>query len=479
MSKYPNILIISIDSLRADHLSVYGYERQTTPYLCEFARDAVVFEKAYSASNWTGAAVTSLLTGLYPVTHGYNNNHYYLDDPEDSAASVLALHGYRTAAFSNNLYISDKTGLSAGFQDFFYRGKPIERKPPKPKRLPLLRKAVSPRLKHALLSLADRFRGKRALSRDDGAYETHHAFARWLRGLDGPFFAFIHYQETHSPYMPPHPYRRRFFKGSVVDELEALNFDHVGYYAGKVVFRESQVRRFIDLFDGAISYIDRRLHDLFALLRAEKRYDDTLIVVTADHGEMFGEHGFFWHAFCLYEPLIRVPLIVRYPPWFGRDRREERLVQTTDIVPTIFDGLKVDWKYRGAKQGLSFLERGTPVRQAALIEADNPERMVRRWLLRNHALSFEDFAPYCRSLSALVTARDKLIRASDGRHEFYDLEKDPHETRNLYSAGDGHIARRIAELREWYDGLPRRSAAVQQPDFDKETWEKMRALGYA
>lgn len=480
----PNILLISIDSLRADHLSPYGYARETTPFLSELAFDGHVFENAFAASNWTGGAVSSLLTGLYPVSHGFGNKHYYLDDGKDTLASILSAHGYFTIGFSNNMYLSRQTGIDAGFQDFRYRGRRESTAGPQPvksvKRRHRLKSAVSEKHKHYLKNLLDSCRKRCALARDDGAFETETAFGKWLNGFDrqSPFFAYIHYQEPHSIYMPPYPYRRRFFSGSWADEADCLTFDHVGYYGGKTVFSETQVQRYLELYDGEICYLDWRLGRLFRLLKNAALYENTLIVVTADHGEMFGENNFFWHAFCLYDPLIRVPLIIRYPEWFERDQRSLEIVQSTDVVPTILDGLRLEWKHAGEHHGQSFL--GGSKRQSALVEVDNPERVINRWLLRNSELEVKDFVHYLRDLTALRTATDKLILASDNAHEFYDLRRDPTESANLFGTDDARIAQRRAELESWRAALtPHAVSTNTQPGFDKATWEKMRALGYA
>ena len=178
--KQPNILFISIDSLRADHLSLYGYEKETSPYLTELSFDGVVFDNAFSAANWTGASVTSLLTGLYPTVHGYTNQHYYLDNGEDSIASILKKHGYFTICFSNNMYVSEKSGLNVGFDDFRYRGIPIENKisATLKKNSPLQRMKDIPgaRSKAFMKNMVDSFDHLKSLTRDKGAFDTEVAF---------------------------------------------------------------------------------------------------------------------------------------------------------------------------------------------------------------------------------------------------------------------------------------------------------------
>jgi len=486
ISKKPNILLISMDSLRADHLSVYGYHKETSPYLTELAFDGTVYENAFTAANWTGASITSILTGLYPTCHGYTNKRYYLDKGEDSIASILSDNGYFTICFSNNMYLSSKSGLDAGFADFRYRGvaeHAADAAADDSRHSGLAQKAkdrLGLKTKNIAKNVVDLFSYKKSLQRDDGAFATEASFAQWIKGHDRgtPFFSYIHYQEPHSVYFPPYPYRRRFFSGSWLQEGRYLEFDHINYFAGKTQFSETQVAHFQELYDGEIAYLDWRLGRLLQILKKQNVYENTIVIVTADHGEMFGEHGYFWHAFCLYEPLIRVPLIIHYPDWFERDNRSLEIVQTNDLTPTLLDGLGIDWKYKNERQGQSFL--GGSKRTAALIETFNPQLMIDRWRQRNNGLAPEDFSQYLRDLKAWRSVDEKLIHSSDGAHEFYDLKTDPDETNNLFGSDHKRIKKSQSELQKWTGSFtPHRVSGNTQPGFDKATWEKMRALGYA
>ncbi|MBN1482213.1 DUF229 domain-containing protein [candidate division KSB1 bacterium] len=483
--KYPNILLISIDSLRADHLSLYGYEKETSPYLTELSFDGVVYENAFSAANWTGASIASILTGLYPACHGYTNKHYYLDNGQDSLAAILQGNGYFTICFSNNMYLGEQTGLHVGFDEFRYRGQLQQTgtKPPARSRnglIECLKKLPSASTKNITRNISDVLYHSRALMRDDGACETETAFQKWIYHYDRvkPFFAYIHYQEPHSIYFPPYPFRRRFFSGSWFEEAAYLQFDHMRYFAGKINYTETQVRHYLELYDAEITYLDWRLGRLFATLKKQHLFENTAIIVTADHGEMFGENEYFWHAFCLYEPLIRVPLLIRFPEWFERDCRSLNIVQSNDIVPTLLDGLNLEWKHHSQKQGQSFLHGSR--RQAALTETFNPEFMIDRWLQRNEKLNKKDFAHYLRDLTAYRKQDGKLIYASDGKHEFYDIKYDPSESHNIYSKKDIRIKNYENELKDWIGSFtPHTVSEDTQPGFDKATWEKMKALGYA
>ena len=483
--KRPNILLITIDSLRTKNLSLYGYHRETTPYLEYFAQEATVFENAFTAANWTGASIASILTGLYPTGHGYTNQRYYLDEDVESVTTTLKRHGYRTACFSNNLYITADTGLTRDFDEYFYRGEKRKNqagstlKKERKNFLTKMRDRVPMRFRSLAKDVLDTFNKERALIRDDGAWATEMAFKRWLDELDDdrPYFAYIHYQEPHSVYFPPYPYRRRFFDGSWLEESKYLEFDHIGFFGGKTVFSEQQMHRYQQLYDGEIAYLDWRLGRLFDELRHKNMIDETVIIVTADHGECMGENGFVWHAFCLYDPLIKVPLVIRFPDWFAKAYRFNDLVQTNDLVPTLLQGLGIEWRYKNENQGISFLNG--PARKAVFTETFNPEKMIRRWLKRRDDLSLEDFSRYMRDLKAFRTPSEKLIRASDDFHEFYDLQADPDERKNIYDSTNPRVRQCEAALKQLAESFTPHVADSTQPGFDKETWEKMKALGYA
>ena len=482
--KKPHILLITIDSLRADHVSTYGHYRETTPNLDDFASDGTVFRNAFSAANWTGASLASILTGLYPTVHGYTNKRYYLDPALISVPTILKENGYSTVCFSNNMYLSEKTGLARGFDKYYYQGhlenSESESSNGKAENQTLknLKMSVPMRYRSLAKDVLDSFDSQKPLTRDDGAFATEKAFIKWLNNYDieTPFFAHIHYQEPHSIYFPPRPYRKRFFSGNWVEESKYLEFDHMGYFAGHLNFTEEQVEHYKELYDGEICYLDWRMGCLFDFLQDKNIMDDTVIFITSDHGENMGENGYFWHAFCLSDPLIRVPLIARYPDWFEKGKFSDDLVQSIDIVPTILDGIGVEWQYNNDNQGQSFLNGSS--RTAVMTETYNPEMMVDRWLVRRTDLAKSEFQQYLRDLRTYQTKEKKLVWASDGWHSFYDMKNDPAETKNIFESDNKAV---IAEksLKQWFGTFKPHVADDTQPGFDKETWNKMRELGYA
>ncbi|MBN1540761.1 sulfatase [candidate division KSB1 bacterium] len=471
----PNILLITIDSLRADHLSLYGYERETTPWLSLFAENAAVYDRAISPAGWTGPAVASILTGFYPTTHGYTNRYYYLDESVPTLATRLQQVDYETALFSNNIYIGPETGIGRGFDQCYYQGRPIlEQKRQSAKSR--WRRSVPRSLKVWIQDRQDAWCEQRALERDKGAAATERSIFSFLhrRNQSRPFFAYVHFQEPHSIYFPPLPFRRRYFPDSLYRALGCLEYDFIGFYAGRVRFEREQMDRYGALYDGEIAYIDWRLGRLFRHLQDKGLLDSTIVVIAADHGECFGENGYLWHAFCIYQPLIRVPLIIRHPEWFKAGINSD-LVQTVDLVPTLLNGLDIDMNDEFESQGQSLLTGSK--RQAALTEYFEPQIMIERWLQRRTDLSREDLAPFNRRLTAWQTEERKFILSSDGRHEFYDLHQDPCEQNNLYRQtvhGEEQEA-----IKKWIARLPVCERQSQHEGFDKATWEKLKKLGYA
>ncbi|NLP11510.1 sulfatase [bacterium] len=480
--KKPNLLLISIDSLRADHLSAYGYAKETTPYLSELAEEGVLFNNAFSASNWTGAAVASLLTGRYPTSHGYTNQRYYLDADVPTLADQLQAAGYRTVCFSNNLYITPQTGLNRGFADYYYRGLGSVKAATASGSFDWTGAAVWNRFKQRIpltaktmvRDTADLLNRRKSLSRDDGAAATEQAIFHWLpQQPERPFFAYVHYQEPHSPYFPPNPYRKRFFSKGWLQQWDYLRFDPAPYYGGKKTFTASEMDNYQALYDGEIAYLDWRLGRLFDFLRQRNLIEQTMVIVTADHGECFGENGYIWHAFNLYESLVRVPLIVRFGEWSRRNETDDRLVQSVDILPTCLQAMGIDPELN---DGVSFLH--APAREAVYIESDSATLMVKRWLEKGAGLQEEDFSQYLRDLCCYRTSDAKLIWTSDAQHEFYDLQQDPYEKKNLFGRdprGNDFVRR----LQKWRSRLQPHQANQAQPGFDKQTWEKLKTLGYA
>jgi arylsulfatase A-like enzyme len=318
----PNIMVIVVDALRADHLSSYGYMRPTSPNIDNLARQGVLFESAFSTAPWTAPAHASLLTGRYPYEHRVfwiGNKIPYLDDSYPVLPEALREQGYRTAAFSANTdWFTSRTGFGRGFmrfEDYFHS--PVEA---------VMRTYYG----ESILSLVlPRLPGYEGGPGRKWATDVNRSVLRWL-DHDGerPFFVFLNYFDVHDPYLPPQPYRSRF------SELEnpggTLNGE-----GSFMALTAAQLQSEIDAYDGAISYVDHQIGQLLMEMERRGLSNDLLLVFTSDHGESFGEHGVYLHANSVYREEIHVPLILWRSGHFPAGLRISQPVTNAALPATI------------------------------------------------------------------------------------------------------------------------------------------------
>jgi choline-sulfatase len=396
-----NVVLVTIDTLRADHLGAYGYSRGRTPHLDELAREGVFLENVTSQVPVTLPSHASLMTGMVPPTHGVRDNTFFrLDDGATTLAEILQSRGYDTAAFVGAYVLDESFGLAQGF-DRYDDDLPEEGS-------------------ESTGTVAER-RGE----------DVTRAFVTWLEGResDRPFFAWIHYYDPHLPYAPPAPYREEFAAQP---------------------------------YDGEIAYVDEQIGRVLAALGPggrERGTDDTLVVVTSDHGESLGEHGEKSHGFFVYDSTLRVPLLLRDPGLFPEGARIESPARTIDILPTILDALSIPVPRE--VQGRSLLP---------LLDHDEPTGPVAYAECYVSELNFH-WAP----LVALRDGSYKYIEAP--RPELYDLASDPGETRNLAEREPDRVRRMRSALRALVEGFPKNLSSRLQPD--PATIERLRSLGYA
>lgn len=457
----PNILIIVMDTVRADRLSCYGYERPTTCQIDSFASEGIRFTNCYSTSSWTVPSHASLFTGLYAVRHRATQEKIELKNQFATLAEILANNGYQTWGASGNPLVGQYTNMSQGFREF-----------------------------------VDTWRQSRQVS--SGKTKDHPAnvaFRRFLKRCDRrrPFFAFINYIEAHWPYMPPQPFRDYFLTPDV-DLLAALKLGRRSlqgsYLSGG--FSEEEVRILSDLYDAEVAYVSSIIGKLIKDLQHDGRYDETLIILVSDHGEHFGEHALVGHVFGLYNTTVKVPLIIRMPGGVHRGRINDAGVQLVDLFPTVLNASGVDYS-AVTHHGSDLLDANTLFHRDEVfseyyfpldvLSAFNPER------LEEHGARL---IPYLRRLRAYQKDGYRLIWSSDGRHEFYDLLSDPRETRNLYDpeAPSPAALRYLGQLKRTVDRYAEGIPMAPPPDWhtyvsaaettsDAEVLEALRTLGYA
>ncbi|MHC4088887.1 MAG: sulfatase [Planctomycetota bacterium] len=460
----PNIIFLTVDTLRADHLELYGYSRQTMPTVAALADRATVFDNAVVPRGSTRPSYASMLTGLYPFRHGVRSNGAVLHENITTLTERLQAHGYHTAGFvSNFVLVGEQSGCSQGFD------------------------------------LYDDHLGERELNRPNyerTAGKTLKAMLEWLAAdPPQPFFLFTNFIDPHGPYHPPERFRKVF------DSKSHRNLEPRQIPAYQRVEGVTDYYDYVDRYDAEIRYVDEALDIFVGELQRADLWDDSLVVFTADHGESLGEHGvFFEHHLLVYEETVRVPLAIRLPGAADRQPGKEgqrvgALCSPMDLTPTVLEYL--DIPYNGPCDGRSLL----PV-----IQGDNE---AERFLF----LEFPSVATPHMSLPdvyGIRTATHKLIRVLDpqtgkaAQQAVFHIAADPLE-QSAIPYNDGlpflhalgqRLDKMIAEMRDYelpfvlteYEmPLTERPGFIQQRQqtgkritktLTDDQIERLRALGY-
>ena len=497
----PNIIVILIDTLRADHLSCYGYQRRTSPCIDHIAEHGLLYESAISPAAWTPPAHASLFTGTYPSRHGVDRSQLVLNPELIPLPEALRRHGYRTFGISSNYWLSRETGFDRGFDVFMHSWQlvqtigtntPLQRQQRKHDvGLDTLHETAnrygpSHTCGNAVNALYERL--TQTLRRsfhafDDGAWRVNHQVQRWVadwKRTDQPFFAFLHYMEPHIRYVPPAPYYALHLPAGVDPErARKVNQDPWRYLTGRAEMSEEDFAILSGLYDGEISYVDSRIGQLYALLQKAGLLRNTLLIITSDHGENLGEHQLMDHAFCVYDTLLRVPLVVCFPSSeCPPGERVTQQVQTVDLLPTILAMAGVrDEDLWSQVQGLPLFPTDLRGQNGRLAIAEYLEPQPPLQVLRNRYPGF-DGSRYDRTLRAVRASNYKYVWASDGSDELYDLSKDPAEEHNIISAEEGQAGHLRASLEEWLSSFTHAALGRESVELDTLTIKRLEDLGY-
>jgi len=473
MSKQPNIILLVMDSARVKNLSCYGYERTTTPNIDALAAQSTLYDQAISVGSLTLPDHASLFTGLYPLNHGVTVSRDALPENFPTLARRLKELGYQTACFSNNAYISDATGLDQGFdtvEDIWRvthprgteRTKMSKRLKQLERRGPLAKPVVS--MIRAAMRTRSIMKARRG-NKDSGARLTNEKIQTWLsesRRPDAPFFMFVNYMECHERYSPPYPYNRRFMPTRFSPwRVAQVSPNKAQVLAGSEQRRAEDIEIMRALYDGALSYLDDAIAGLIRYVESLGILEETLIVVTSDHGDSLGEHDHLGHRMALYEQLVHVPLIIRYPARFAPGVRVAHQVQLADLYPTFLE-------LAGANS-----DEATADGFQSLLTPPPPE--VRPFTVaENTAPSSLD-----NMLARMIrTETYKYIWKSNHQHELYDLTRDPNEAVNLMTI-EPEIARSMIErLEAWERSQEGKRIETRQAEYDEATLQRLRGLGY-
>ena len=454
----PNLILIVLDTVRAGNMSCYGYEKQTTPHLDRFLDRGIFCENAFSPAIWTIPSHASLFTGTYPTSHGAVNLHRRLDGRYTTLAETLSASGYHTIAFANNRFLTeDVFGLSRGFDtiaDLDY---------PRNRNLRKLHKAF--RILSGTL--------------DCGASMTNRLVMNWLKErkkFGNPFFLFLNFMEAHAPYKHvQRSYLKQFLSPGDRQKFQGINQDRQQYLTRKLKISEDEFLILRSVYDAQIAYIDSRMAELLRFLDMNGFFENSIIVITSDHGDMIGEHDLMHHSYSVYDELIRVPLILFLPDSRSRGKRLGEMVSTIDLPKTLVDLMGIeDGSFRDQQQGrnLPISSDRTP-REYIYAECERPKN--------EFADTYPDFdfSVYDRQLLTIRSRDHKFIWSSDARYEWYDLANDPGERRNLIEEPGDLGERYKSELLNWYEALPKSDISEgDEIEIDREVQSQLQALGY-
>lgn len=434
--KRPHLVLITLDTTRLDHLSCYGYSRKTAPNLEKLATDGQLFQRAYAVSSWTLPTHASIFTGLYPSTHGA---HYAesgalgLDIAVDvgdkdlyqtfkanglaeeavTMAEVLKSEGYKTGGVGSSPWLKKVFGMAQGFDCYNCD--------------------------------VNNIGGRRG----DEVTTLGLSFIQ-NRG-ESPFFLFLNYFDPHYPYQPPPEYVHQFFPREKLKELrtdpEAAKAFQIAQYDSEIFFMDLQIGRFLQG------------------LKKAKLYENSLIVVMGDHGELFDEHGLMGHGSSLFEPEVRCPLIIKWPKGWALATGTDQICLQTDILPTLIQRMEIN-------RDLAF--EGQPLGEGA-------GRIPVSELYKNRGMVQRGGSRFDRNLTAVYLGDYKRIfstRKKDLDAGLFNVKVDPQEQANLIFSENKISAQMEKLLKDWKKNLKRALPEKKIKGVDPKTKEMINGLGY-
>lgn len=412
----PNVVLIVIDTLRTDHLSTYGYERETSPHLTRLALEGLRYERATAQAPWTTPSIGALMTSRYPSSLGITSEQNALSDELVLLPEALQAAGYQTAGVISHSFLGSDWNFDQGF-DLFDE---------------------------------THVQGHSAVT-SEGVTRAAQTVFRQLANDDEPFFLFVHYFDPHAAYVDhggqdfggPSGYEGPVSSGLLFRELRKMQ-DEVG---------EADLAELIRLYDSEIAYTDRQIGLLLDTLRESGQWDDTFIIVTADHGEEFLDHGRFGHAKSLFSELIHVPLVLKLPASSSAARSViDEPVALIDLYPTVL--------------AVVGLEATTELEGRALL----PLPPTGRTLFSETGRT--------RAASAAMSGSLKLIQRPDGRLQLFDLATDPGEKSNLAKLRPEDADRLLGELVEWREVAAAKALIGETIQINAANEQRMKELGY-
>lgn len=447
-----NVLFITIDTLRADHLGCYGYERDTSPSIDAFADGAIVFENCISQATSTLPSHASIFTALYPPAHGVINNLLGLSDSVPSLVNVFKDYGYTTGAIVSNVVLESRFGLDQGFStyDEEMNSRELNRR---------------------------KFRERRADSATDAAIA-------WLRKNEGEsFFLWVHYVDPHGAYFPPPEYRKMFVGDEWFSEGEEVRVAEENFVPHTIPkYQElsdiGNPSYYISQYDGEIRFTDDHVGRLLDFIEKSGLSPDTIVVLTADHGESFTERDlYFTHTFRTYDEQARIPLIMKFPgEGAGAAARIKSQVRAIDIFPTLLEKTGLENPHPVHGRSLAKLMSAAGKGHAKEILTEKARSIADTAIIYSD-YGIEALEKKMGAQKSIRAGRWKLtLNSRDGSVELYDLEHDRFERDNLAQARP-ELVRQMGKLLHLQESEIT-TAVGNKPKLSPELIEQLDSFGY-
>ncbi|MBN2561203.1 MAG: sulfatase [Phycisphaerae bacterium] len=417
-----NVVLIVLDTVRADCVGVETKDGPLTPSIDEVARQGTKFANAFAPAPWTVPSHASLFTGLYPHEHQAVHGQFRLRESRETMAEILRSRGYKTGGFTCNPWLHRRSGMAQGFDTY---------------------EEVYKQVKN---------------NKEKGAASATQMVTTWIgerAGEDAPFFLFVNYLEAHLPYIPP---GRILDRMNVAEEAPRRRFT-LGQaertITGKSTLSPEDIVWVRTLYQAEIAYLDEQVGTLVSCLRSSGCLDDTILIITSDHGEHLGEHSLMGHEFSLCDPVLRIPLVIRYPKALAAGQSVGRPVSLVDILPTVL-----------AILGDGELVSGSGEKHLLYAEAtDESEDGGERGILAEYSRPFKlindywrskypdiDMSRYDVSLKSLRKGRFRYVLSGRGEEVLYDLAANPGEDQNVANSYPEETASLRAKLSEMVSG---------------------------
>lgn len=472
--KLLHIFLILIDSARADHFSCYGYKFPTTPNIDKLSEDSILYTNAFTPAGWTRPAVTSVFTGLWPECYGISEQRYLSSDMTTISKLLKDLY-YNTFMLTNNPYVSPATGFGTGVDRFWCVNRSnfhsqIDHD--------ILFRNISNFLKYQFYQV---YKKRTLRIMLDLLIDQALKIIKEPAYKQIPVFLYLHL-DVHHPYITDRKYLRRFLQNNYSEEtikdVERSQLD-IHYFLNPH-FSPEEKEVYFDIltafYNTSLCKNDILIGLFVKALQKRNMYDNSMIIVTSDHGEYFGEHGLVSHGPYLYDQVIRVPLVVKYPKGMSQGGISSKFVSTIDLFPTICEIVGYDRKKVFQEvQGISLLSDHE--HEFVISQRKNFPEGLPYWKGRYPHLS-EYFDQYdYGDLIALRDKKYKFVWSSKERHALFDLETHPQEEVNLANKEPSICLSYLNKLEKWRKDLYRMEGE-SGASFDEAMRKQLRSLGY-